>query len=115
MPARRRPRTWWTRPNQVAGWRTNILWMRQQALRRAAWMAVLALINVSVVILNWQVHEVSALLAALLAILFTVLTALFLKMRYDMTPMLHDIDEFRRQFGDREYYDPDTIGRVSAE
>jgi len=26
------------RSNQVANWTTNILWMRQQALRRAAWI-----------------------------------------------------------------------------
>ena len=37
--------------------------------------------------------DVSAVFAAMLAILFTVLTALFLKMQYDMTPMLPDVIE----------------------
>ena len=60
------------RPNQVAGWTTNILWMRQWALRRAAWMVVFALINVSVVILNSHSHGLSVLFAGLLAIVFAV-------------------------------------------
>jgi hypothetical protein len=74
--------------------------MRREATRREAWMAALMLISLCVVVREWNRDPVVAMFAALVAVLFGVWAALFLKMRYDFSAMLPDLHQSRRQYGD---------------
>ena len=85
--------------------------MRQQATRRASWMAALMLLSLCFVAREWDLDRLLAMFAALAAVLFGVWAALFLKMRHDFTAMLPDLHQLRRQFGDTTRHGTGIIGQ----
>src|SRR5688572_9428218 len=75
-------------------------WMRQQEMRRAAWMAALMLLTLFVVVHQWNSNPVFAMFSTLIAVLFGVWAVLFFKIASNFKAMLADLRQLRRRFGD---------------